>query len=301
MNKFSPDILLSLANSNVSTAFNRFVLKTANHGLSTIYGFVEGYDLSYYSVRVESITGLNSEFIEAKGKTSVIGIYNFISSKPEYKKYKILYFIDRDYDDNSCIDSDIYVTPGYAVENFYGTERSYKKIIQGIYHIDEDNPKFSECIKLYNREKNMFIAAVAPLCAWYKCIKKKQHQGVELGETFPSKYADIGPLSIYIKNNSLETIVQDFPNCETVTKEEFNVTLLEVKQDINNIRGKYVMQFIEYLIKILNNDSRTRKIYTDNKVSFEQNFKTLLARLSTYAETTECLRKYIIRTIYKIS
>lgn len=293
INEFSPEALLYKANSNITTAFNRFVLKTSIHGTVPIYCFVEGHELAYYNVRVESITGKDCQFIEAKGKKAVIGIHHFLKSQTEYIKYKTLYFVDKDYDDNSHIDTDIYITPGYAVENFYASEKCYKKIIQGIFHIEEDNPKYSKCISLYNNEKIKFIEAASPLCAWYKCVKNKKHQGVELGNTFPDKYAKIGPASIDIIDTSLKTIAQDYPDCDPISQEEFDAELSNIKLDINNIRGKYVIQFIEYLLLFLCKDSTTRKEYTDSKTSFEKNLKTILSRLSTHADTPLCLRTYI--------
>ena len=292
---FTAEEMLEYAENSETTAFSKFVLKISQYGASYIYCFVEGYDLPYYKIRVEAISGKKCSFIDSGGKKAVVKTSDLIKSKSEYSKYKILYFVDRDYDDNSNISQDIFITPGYSIENLYGTENAFINLIEGTYHLEELNPKHKKCISLYHQEKESFISATKFFCAWYRCVKNKPNHNVELGESFPSKYATIGPNSIICHECNISILNDDYPNIENISNSELNKSIAYINNDISNIRGKYVMQFIEYLIQLLNRDSKNNKKYTETSVSFEQNRKTLITRLSAYADTPDILRNYILK------
>lgn len=294
---FTPDAMLGHAESIASTAFARFDHAISLHDTTTLYCFIEGHDFPYYQVRIENISNKECEFIDSKGKKGVLAIYNFLKDKPEYDRYKKLFFIDRDYDDNTNIDSKIYVTPGYSVENFYGTIDCFKKIIKGTFHIYEDNPKYNLCIELYNKLSTDFINATSCFCAWYRCTKYKINHEVELGESFPECYASYGSTSITRSEYDFNSLNNAYPHVDDVTEDEYNESIAYIDNKIINIRGKYVMQFVEFIIRILNQDSKSRKIYTDSKVDFEPNKKTLIARLSAYADNPVCLRNYILENL----
>lgn len=292
-NEISPDALLSKIENTDTVPFQRFVLQTNSYGKERLYCFIEGYDLPYYQHRIELITGKKCSCIDSGGKKNVISVNELIRQKAEYSKYKILYMVDSDYDDNSNVHDSIYITPCYSIENFYGTLDCYIKLIEGTYHIYEDNPKYSLCLELYNRLSTEFINATSCFCAWYRCAKRKVNHEVELKESFPEQYASFTSNSITKTNYNLAVLNSDYPNVDDVTTDELNESLDYIDNNINNIRGKYVMQFIEFIIQVLNRDSKTNKKYTDTKVEFEQNRKTLITRLSAYADTPNCLKNYV--------
>ena len=294
-NGFTAEEMLDYAENMETTAFSKFVLKLSKYGSSCIYCFVEGYDLPYYKIRVEAISGKKCSFVDSGGKKAVVKTFDLIKSKPEYNKYKILYFVDRDYDNNNNILQNIFVTPCYSIENLYGTEDAFKNLIEGTYHIDEQNPKYQKNILLYHQEKDSFLNATKVFCAWYRCVKNKPNHDVELGESFPSKYATIGPNSITCHECNATILNNDYPQIDNISKDELDNSIAYINNDLANIRGKYVMQFMEYLIQLLNRDSNNSKVYTDTKVSFEQNRKTLITRLSAYADTPDILREYIVK------
>ena len=293
---FTPKGLSDKIEKTITVPFQRFEKCTSDFGVEHLYCFVEGHDdLLYYNVRVEAISGKQCSFVDSGGKKNVIALHEMLKGKKEYAKYKTLYFVDRDYDDNSNINNEIYITPGYSVENFYGSINCFKNIIKGTYHIYEDNPKFSICIELYNHLKDDFINATSCFCAWYRCTKSKVNHEVELSESFPERYATFHSDSIVKSDYDLVSLNNDYPNVDDVTTDEFEESVSYIDNNIFNIRGKYVMQFIEYIIQLLNKDSKTCKRYTDSKVEFETNRKTLIARLSAYADNPNCLREYIIQ------
>ena len=145
-------------------------------------------------------------------------------------------------------------------------------------------------------EKNKMLSATKIFCAWYKCVRNmKGENHVELSESFPADISIIGPDNIMEVNNNLGYINAKYPNVPNVGSVELNASLQEINDDLLNIRGKYVFDFIEYIACVLNKDVKGQKKYTEGKVSFEKNRKTLLSRLSPYAETPASLRDYVFR------
>ena len=291
---FTPDAMLEHTERIAATAFSRFNHLVSTHDTEHLYCFVEGYDSPYYQIRVENISAKNCVFIDSVGKKGVLAIYHLLKNKTEYAKYTKLFFVDRDYDTNESIDNAIYITPSYSIENFYGSIDCFKKIIAGIYHIYEDNVKYQLCVDLYHNLANEFVNATSYFCAWYRCTKTKSNHDVSLAESIPKKYAIFQDGKITKYNYDLATLNEDYPHVDNVTEAEFQESIDYINNSITNIRGKYVMQFIEFIIVLLNKDSLNNKKYTDSRVQFELNKKTMITRLACFADTPICLRKYIL-------
>ena len=80
----------------------------------------------------------------------------------------------------------------------------------------------------------------------------------------------IGPDNIMEVNNNLEYINAKYPNVPDVDSVKLDASLQEINDDLLNIRGKYVFEFIEYIACVLNKDVKGQKKYTEGKVSFEK-------------------------------
>ena len=296
---YTPESLTQIANESVSVVIQKFCCSISKVQPATLVCFVEGHDLPYYNSRVEAISGRHCVFIDSGGKKNVIRAYHYFCGKSQYSDYKKLYFVDRDYDDNTDLPDEIYVTPCYSVENLCVSENSFIKIMKGIYRIDIDNPKLSSAISFFKMEREKFVNATSLFCAWYKCVKKLPGENsVKLSESFPQNVALIGPYHIMETSNNLKYINGLYPNIAEITNDAVSVSLEEIDGKMENIRGKYVFDFIEYLTGCLNRDSKGCQKFTDGKTSLEKNRKTLLARLSPYADTPKNLSDYVRLNAY---
>lgn len=292
--KYTPSALELVASVSVSVVIHKFYCSLGKISNSTLVCFVEGYDLPYYNSRIEAISGQHCVFIDSGGKKNVVRTQQYFSNKDAYSVYRKLYFVDSDYDDNSCLSDDIYVTPCYSIENLCVSDDAFIKIMKGIYKVDIDNPKLDKAISFYKKEQDKFIRATSLFCAWYKCVKKLPGENsVKLSESFPQAISEIGADNIIEKNNNLQYINDLYPDIQDITDDEIHVALVGIDGKMENIRGKYVFDFIEYITCCFNRDSRGSRIYTEGKTSFEKNRKTLLARLSPYADTPTSLRDYV--------
>ena len=120
-----------------------------NNNPNAFFAFFEGKDAPYYSMRIERISNKEVEPIKCKGKSNVKGIYKYLSKKNEYNRYSTGFFIDKDYDDNELeyINNNFYVTPCYAIENFYCNDKCLERILKcelGYNSSDEDFQKIKE-------------------------------------------------------------------------------------------------------------------------------------------------------------
>lgn len=293
---YTPEALTQIANESISVLIHKFSCLISNGQNDDLYCFVEGHDLPYYNSRIEAISGRRCVFIDSKGKKNVIKACCYFNNQPNYANYTKLYFVDHDYDDNSNLDSAIYVTPCYSVENLCVSNVSFAKMMKGVYNVDVDNPKYELVMTFFETEKNKMLSATKTFCAWYKCVRNMQGENhVELSESFPADISVIGPDYIMEVNNNLEYINAKYPNIPNVGSVELDASLQEINNNLINIRGKYVFEFIEYITCVLNKDVKGQKKYTEGKATFEKNRKTLLSRLSPYAETPTSLRDYVFR------
>ena len=299
-NDFSPTGMLDKIERTPTVPFQRFELHTNTYGQDCLYCFVEGKDLPYYSIRVEAVSGIQCCCIDSGGKKNVVSLCQLLKNKPEYSKYKTAYFVDRDYDDNSTLDNSIYVTPCYSVENLY----RYDKIVDKLFQLPPDSPNYETCKDFIKNRFQEFINACSKFCAWYYCIKQSEQKdsiiyNVDLSDNIESKYVDfiVNPNIFSISPKySLDILNSDYNT--TITKEDLNIGIEYINQNPqNNIRGKYIFQFLEKLLEFFNIDSgkNGKHRFFKNPTGINADRKRLMLSLNLIAVTPPELKEYIIK------
>lgn len=292
----SPEEMLSQTHDKAAVAFKFFDEKVGRYGKHAVYCFVEGYDAPYYSPRVAAYSDKEVEFIECGGKKGVIESFQYIASKPAYSVYKSLYFVDKDYDDNSAIPLEIFVTEFYSVENYYATDKAVRNSIRSLGQLDvRREEELENTMEWYEKWKIDFTEATKLFCAWYantinnpdRHINDKKYKN-----SFPVKYAEFSSSGINRKSYSLSDLNNDYSLSVPVTQNEID-TILQSISSIGEIRGKYVLQLVEEFIEAVRLDSTRGKQYIKKPFSFEKNRATLLTRLSGCAETSNSLKTYL--------
>lgn len=109
-----------------------FLSYTQTKSSQKMFLFFEGTDdFKYYCPRI-SILCNEKEYkkYDCNGKQNVLRIYDMITNQTQKDSKTIkMFFVDKDFDDNSNIDNEIYVTPTYSIENLYFTDIAIKKMI----------------------------------------------------------------------------------------------------------------------------------------------------------------------------
>lgn len=296
--KFSPEALLA-ESENETTYFMDFNRQCEEYGENAIYCFVENYDLCFYPHRVEDITGMKSRGIPCERKKNVVATYLFISSNPVYNKYKTLYFVDADFDDNTSLSEHIYVTPCYSIENLYVDKTVVSDILENEYKIrrNDSEGKHEKTIQLFETELTTFHSCVLLFNAWFRTIKRKgidASNKVNLGDSFPSDMLKLKITSI-TSNYTITDIENKYPDAPKTTPEEIEENKVYLMEDTRRFRGKYEIQFLYYFFEYLNIDAGGKREFTVLNKGVNWDRKRMISTLDHYVPTPHDMREYILR------
>jgi len=286
-------------------AYQEFALSTGKSP-DYLFCFFEGKDNSYYVPRIKRFTE-NYCQIKCGGKQSVLAVYSLITGKEEYKKYKLGFFIDRDFNQPiGTLAPPIFETPCYSIENLYVSSSVFKEILVNEFHLSEvSDSNFNKLSELYEQRQAEFHQSVLLFNAWYCClIEKKEAENIKTGATledkFPRNFIEIN-LNGISSNYDFEKIKEQFPNAIEVdfAKVEEKMQQFQSLEMHKEFRGKYELEFLVTMIKEILNDSRTVKSVVNSKINFAfgdgsgLNQEQALNIFSAYAETPPSLSSYL--------
>lgn len=266
--------------------------------------FFEGKDdFKYYCPRIHSIYNEKHINYICNGKENVLKIYKMIIEKTaEDRKVIKMFFVDKDYDDNSNIDNNyIYITPTYSIENLYFTDIAIESMIRGEMGLSAEAKDDTQDFKIaydYIREcRDNIIEEILYGNACYSLQIKKSHKKncKKPSLTAIKKYNDIVSIS---KLKDIEVKLKE--TYIKMTEEEIKEEYERLKSDpIKFIRGKYLFEKMpKYINKIVEESNKGTK-HVGHFFSKKRNMRlntselTLISDLSNYAETPKCLQEYI--------
>lgn len=160
---------LRKSRKKAQVAFHEFALSTASCP-NYLFCFFEGKDNPYYVSRIKRFT--NDYYpINCGGKQAVLDVYSLITNKIEYVKYKVGFFIDRDFDDSVGEKTPpIFETPCYSIENLYVSKQVFKEILTNAFYLYETTNNLHKLIlNLYVKRQEEFHKSVLLFNAWYAC------------------------------------------------------------------------------------------------------------------------------------
>lgn len=285
-----------------SVAYQDFMLhvKANKNGL---FCFFEGKDSNYYAPRIKQFSTVNYYPIKCGGKEKVLKVYELISGHVEYGKYKKAFFIDRDFDE-SIINSDIYETPYYAIENFYTSVDVFKEIIKNSLGLSEISEDYQTCLNLYTQRQQEFHQAILEFNAWYACLiylknTQKIETGVQLADKLPKEINLKFSLESISANYTTQQLQNGFSKAPNISLESLSQKI----KDFSNceqhkiFRGKYEMEFVVKILELIILDSDKPKKFLKEKIAFSFSSKLsneqAIALFSPYAETPDCLVTYL--------
>lgn len=159
-------------------AYANFVRVYSKTNPNMVYCFFEGdEDKKYYGTRIAIKYEREFQDFTCVGRDLVLKAKELIKNRKEYDKAKALFFIDKDYT-NDTVDNELYVTPCYSIENFYSTEETLKKILQNEFNMNESDKNFIKIVDLYTELLDSYHNKLLFLNAWLSCqyyIRKVQN------------------------------------------------------------------------------------------------------------------------------
>ena len=268
-----------------------------------VFLFFEGKDdFKYYCPRVQSAIGnIKYEKFDCNGKENVIKLHRMIKEQTSTNLNIIkMFFVDADFDDNKNVDKDIYVTPTYSIENLYFTDIAIENMLKGEMglsdHYDEDKKDFDTGFEYITRFRDNLISEMLYGNACYSLqIKKAYKLGMEKPNLSTiKKYEDI------INISNIADIRSKIKGYIEITEDEVKEECKRMMDDpVNILRGKYFIEKMPTSINKICQESNKKIECSDRmfvkkrKMRLNTSMATLISDLSNYAETPQCLIKYI--------
>ena len=282
--------------------------------------FYEGKDRQYYDCRIQQIAE-NFNTYEVGGKSKVLELVNKFTHEEGYKLKNKLFFIDKDYGHHQ-VNSDIYMTPKYAVENFYVSSEAIKRILKVHFGINDDDPEFGRVLGCFNARYREFIDYLTEMNLWAICCNLNDVQidfdllGLKstAAKFLRINYSELELLvedisfsyfeSMYekglrkkIKNSSglssrnYNLDLSDYMNKKEQIRITFESPLEEYRRHIDEYsRGKQLLWFLkEFLLSV------TRKEGGILKNQFLIDDKNIMTVFTNCADTPEGLNEYLRR------
>lgn len=287
---------------NLETLF----IKVSNDiGKYDVIYFYEGVDdiHYYYPIMKRYLQNVKHRGFSCTGKNNVISLCKMISEGKQFRvpdTIKTLYFVDKDYKNNTNISDDIYITPCYSVENHYYSDNALSNIIIGVLKnqrlTDDDEKDFEKALSYLKYVRQEMIKNIIFANAWLSLLvkEKEKHPCMELAVRQVKEYEKIKNIKTVSELDSLSKMVSG------ITDEQIIEEINNLKKDpINLLRGKYFEQvFVEpfnNLIRWTTEEKKHRDQFFINhrKINFQIGEDSLLILFANYADVPEKLYKYV--------
>lgn len=314
-------------NPTILTEFNNIYKKhkRENRLINYLYCFYEGKDDSkYYNFRIENINTNNKKVshLHCKGKAKVIKLLNLLKSKEKiYKEGKLLFFIDKDFDDLIKEDKleklqkieNLYITPTYSIENFYTTLEAFQEILKSEFHLMETEDSFQKLTELFRVRQDDFHQIMLEVNSWIAT----QNYFLDTTEERKIPYNELN-IDKFLTMN-LEQITQKEENIleflENRFQESFKMEELEVFekfQELRNslsqnsqlsFRGKFELEFLKLFLILLKEKCNQKDgfglscIGINHKIKVQLTLNDAISNLSQYAKTPDCLKKFVLNDL----
>ncbi|WP_424494558.1 DUF4435 domain-containing protein [Salinimicrobium sp. GXAS 041] len=285
-----------------SVSYQSFVLLTSTSP-DALFCFFEGKDAPYYHFRIKTFCTKQTEYISCGGKKQVLKTKEIIDSHQEYRNYAKSFFIDLDFDESQKdLDNFLYETPCYSIENFYCSPDSFADILKSEFLLIKEDEGYKTALALYKKRLNEFSDSILLFNSWYSLQKEKQRKlginnNVNLSDKPPKDFINI-ELGQIRANYDLNKIRQKFDESIPVIDEDVEKRMTELKKDClhQRLRGKYYFHFLIHFLRSIIDDAnnKDKQNYLKKKVKFNIDQISALSTLSSYAETPNCLREYLM-------
>lgn len=290
-------------------AYTQFSLAYSNESKKYLYCFFEGdEDKRYYGTRIKFKTEQDFKSFTCGGKDNVKGILKLIETKNEYQDSTILYFIDKDYTEEYST-SNIYVTPCYAVENFYTSQNTLHEILINEFNLQEEDDDYQLSMSLYTQLQKTFHMKLLFFNAWLSCQSDLREQEdtktyLKIDNVVKDYFRkflndNLVDISNFDDLNDIEKLETNlFPKAPKIpmsTLEE-KISLFQSKDNKCIFRGKFeLLLMVTFLQKLKNEICKSNSIVftKKHKCSLIFDKSNAISVLTQHAITPECLSNFL--------
>lgn len=280
----------------IEAKFQEFI---ASKSKKNIFLFFEGKDdYKYYSCRLTAYIGANEYGVfHCNCKNNVLKVQEMISQQAKIEgDEKILYFIDRDYDNDLQVPDNIYVTSAYSIENYYFSDSAIKRILIGVIGFSEENEEdkldFKKVFEHVINKRNKIIEEIIFANALYSIqIRKSSYCKI-----FPrlTNVKDYNVVKEFNQISDFKSKVDNF--IDTTDKEVYEEIKALRENPVNNLRGKYFVQALTPIFKTIFQDANKKdgnRAFFSKRRKVRMNLSDILCEFSAFADTPSDLDSYI--------
>lgn len=274
-------------------------LGKSNYYKTHVFCFYEGEDGKYYDSRIRSECSENIMTFRVQNKTGVLKLYEKIKNEHFLDDVCKMFFIDRDCDENKYDGwKDLYVTPGYSIENFYVSQECLAKILQSEFGINPTDDDFKKCINDYVSREEEFnnIIFEFNLLVRLRRYKNISNNKCSFGDVKTSSLVRVD-LNRVIKSDKYDNIMDSIKLKLGITIDdiEFMREKMKCENNYSNIfRGKNQMDFfVEFLKKLKRKNKAGGYLSKKYNCVHLEITSNRLSELSQYANTDVSLINFI--------
>lgn len=312
-----------------SVIFRNFIKLYVDNKEKTFFLLEGDDDIDYYLNKIEGYFGLhNNRWVEmvCSGRSNVIGLIKELSlhTKKEYRNSKHLGIVDKDYHETSDnpFPERLYITPCYAIENFYVSNSFFKKVLYFKFFLKEHdsvNQDFTYCLNTYVARRNDFVGSILELDKYLRCNrimyeKKLIESKINARDLKLANFISIDLEKVSVKSNTLDFLgkkIEDFDEESLKEAEEFYHNKSHEMLALM-IRGKFMFYFVAQFLHKLKHDNHQKipKLFVDSytnsqkkgiekikrnktRLFFDIENPDLFSVLSDYSDYPECLKVFL--------
>lgn len=281
-----------------STAFMEFTSKRKYHK-EYAFCFYECEDGKYYDNRIRNIIGNKSIHIRAGNKQKVLRVMKLIKSKKEYQYVNTMFFVDRDMEFNmeEYLESDLYVTPCYSIENLYVNEESFGMILETEFGLNIDDEDYKKYKIKFTELYDVFCDLMLEFNTLVFLRKEKKCTEVNIQDIETKNLINVNILDGVKKTIKYDAIINKIKQDINVIDEEIESAkerLLNYGKKSDIFRGKNQLYFIIKFLEQLCDKSKNKALFKEvpKCIRINPSLNTL-STLSSYAKTPPDLTDFI--------
>ena len=281
-----------------TVAFMEFITiyrNSPNH----IFCFFEGEDAKYYSPKIESVVGRDTNFIKCNNKHQTLKIWERLTNDSCYSHVTKLFFVDKDMDEfPENKDDNLYITPCYSIENLYVNKETFERIMHTEFSLNTFDQDFKKCTDLFSTLLNEFNEHITEFNACLLLRKRKSPANSDaIFSNFKVNQAFSVDLDKISKTPKYKKQISKIKTALDADEREFESAIqgLTDMGDFSLVfRGKNNLDFMVLLLILLKNANNTGGFFEKKIQSVTLNLtKNRLSELSQYAVFPQCLKDFL--------
>lgn len=277
------------------------------------YGFVEGKDDPSYYRRIinnQIDTGCNVVLYPCNGKEFVKYVLNEIRKREDIPIDRIVYFMDRDLssvidDENLIIDSHVYITDNYSIENDIFNSDTLGAVMQDLLGFCSISLADIERVKrLYEEQllcfENKILPIMANIVIWKrKNIKPANYRNLKIDKLFEVKDGQLSQIGTddemiqrLYKDSQADYSKYSKPEADNVIREIQEASLVH-----QIVRGKYLAVFFIMFCNSIREEYSNVGISAPTNKGKKLGHRDIMEAIALRARVPQSLKLFIENTI----